>query len=35
MLNKKPAEQYYELQQTKPQQYKIEKPKDSIQLKKK
>ncbi|WP_313599081.1 hypothetical protein [Epilithonimonas vandammei] len=35
MLNKKPAEQYYELQQTKPQQYKTEKPKDSIQLKKK
>ena len=35
MLNKKPAEQYYELQQTKPQQYKIEMPKDSIQLKKK
>ncbi len=35
MLNKKPAEQYNELQQTKPQQYKIEKPKDSIQLKKK
>lgn len=35
MLNKKPIEQYSELQQAKSQQYKIEKPKDSIKLKKK
>ncbi|WP_312207294.1 hypothetical protein [Epilithonimonas hominis] len=37
MLNKKPINQYSELQQTKrdTEIYKIEKPKDSIQLKKK
>jgi hypothetical protein len=35
MLNKKPTEQYSELQQAKSQLYQIEKPKDSIKLKKK